>query len=179
MAATLTAADRHPGRPRLHQPHGVLRRAGLQLGLDVIEVGLPGLGEEGLEVPLPEHKVLVERLAARRTDRPDADQHAVGVIQLGIIPVGINLAVLEDARAFGSHGGADDFGVRILGPPWLRRIFKCRGWRGGAQRDGSSDERPPHCRYCSALTAARVLATCWLKSRSSCSMATLPFLPMT
>src|SRR5438309_3721854 len=123
--------------------------------------------------------MLVQRLAPTRLQRAQPDEHSVGVVHLGVVPLDVDVAVLELPGAFGADRRADDVGVGIVGPARLRVVGEIRRGRGAGQDEHPGDDRPPHRRYFSARTAASVFATCWLKSRSSWTMTILPSFAMT
>src|SRR5207248_3053638 len=113
------AAERHLRGALLDQAHRRFRGARRDLDADAVEIGLAWLAEGFREMPVRQQQVLVERPAAGRLQRPQTDKHAVGIIDLGVAPVGIELVLLELARAFGADRGADYIGVRIVAPAWL------------------------------------------------------------
>src|SRR5437762_13869269 len=120
-------------------------------------------------------KVLIQRLAPARPQRAQPDERSVGIVQFGVAPLGLDLTVLKCAGAFCTDRRTNNVGVRVLGPARFRIIGKVRCRRRAGQRQQSRSERPPHRGYFSVRTAASVLATCSLKSRSPWTIAILPF----
>ena len=63
-----------------------------------------------------QQQMLIERLATCRAKGVQPDEHAVAVIELGVAPFGLDVALLQDSRAFGANRGTDNVGVGIVVP---------------------------------------------------------------
>jgi len=89
-------------------------------------------------------EMLVQRLASARLNRPQANQHTVGIIKLRITPLRVDAAILELGGAFGPDRGANHLGLGIVCPTGLgvEREIGRRGC-GASQREQPANERAP------------------------------------